>query len=50
MNTQVGLKTNGLNTYTNNEIYNIITLLGISSILNHINNNATKITNILNTR
>ena len=50
LNTQFGSKANSLNTYTKSEVDNITTLLGISSMLNIINNNDTSITNILDTR
>ena len=44
------LRANSLNTHTKSEIDNIITPLGISSILDLINNSGTNITNILDTR
>ena len=48
--TQFGLKANSLNTYTKSEVYNIINLLGIPSVLSIINNNGTNIADMLNTR
>ena len=50
LNNQFGLKANHLTTYTKSEVYNIINLLGIPSMLTFINNNGTDIVDILNTR
>ena len=50
LNTQFGLKANSLNTYTKNEVDNIINILGITSMLSTINNNGTNMVDILNTR
>ena len=50
LNTQSGLKTHGLNTYTKSEVDNIINPLDIPPMLSTINDNGTNIVDILNTR
>ena len=50
LNTQIDLKANCLNTYTKSEVDNIMNPLDIPSMLSTINNNATNIVDISNTR